>query len=192
EGRGAAQERRGGARRARGRAGGISARRRASEPADRRAHPAGACPPRACPGAAPTRGPRGQPCRRDRGGGLPDPCVGETLLMNDQRIARNIVTIGASAGGVEALMQLFTLLPRDLPAAIAFVIHRSPVYETRLPWLLGQRTPLRVAEPRDGQRLEPGWVYAAPRDQHLVMENGHLRTFQGPKEHRTRPAIDPL
>src|SRR5262249_49986675 len=149
-----------------------------------RPHPSGAGRPCACPGAASTRGPRGEPCRRDRRGGLPDPCDGKTFVINNQRIARDIITIGASAGGVEALLHLFSLLPNDLPAAIAFVIHRSPVYETRLPWLLGQRTRLRVTEPRDGQRVEPGWIYAAPRDQHLVMENGHLRTFQGPKEHR--------
>lgn len=113
-------------------------------------------------------------------------------VVNAARVARDIVVIGASAGGVEALQALFSQLPATLPAVIAVVIHRSPLFESRLPFVLGLRAHLTVVEPRDGDRVVPGHVYTAPRDQHLVFEDGHLRTNRGPKEHRTRPAIDPL
>jgi len=113
-------------------------------------------------------------------------------MMNTERIRRNVITIGASAGGVEALTVLFSLLPRDVSAAIAFVLHRSPVFESSLPWVLSRRARLRVIEPADGDRFERGLIYAAPRDHHLMFEDGVIRLTRGPKEHRTRPAIDPL
>jgi two-component system chemotaxis response regulator CheB len=112
--------------------------------------------------------------------------------INAARVARDIVVIGASAGGVEALQRLLGQLPASLPAAVAIVIHRSPLFESRLPFVLGLRSQLPVAEPHDGDRVVPGHVYSAPRDQHLVFEDGQFRLNRGPKEHRTRPAIDPL
>jgi two-component system chemotaxis response regulator CheB len=113
-------------------------------------------------------------------------------MINTERIRRNVITIGTSAGGVEALRCLFSLLPGDVPAAIALVLHRSPVFESRLPLVLGRRTRLRVVEPADGEPFKPGSIYVAPRDQHMLLENGVLRLHRGPKEHGTRPAIDPL
>ena len=113
-------------------------------------------------------------------------------MINANGVRRDIVTIGASAGGIEALMYLFAKLPPRLPSAIAVVVHRSPVLETRLPWVLGRRAGIPVLEPTDGQRFEPGRIYAAPRDQHLVLEDSVVRLNRWPKEHRTRPAVDPL
>ena len=112
--------------------------------------------------------------------------------MNAAGIARDIVVIGASAGGVEALQALLAQLPRTLPAVVAVVIHRSPMFESRLPFVLGLRAHLPVMEPGDGDPVVPGRIYTAPRDQHLVFEDGQLHLNRGPKEHRTRPAIDPL
>jgi two-component system chemotaxis response regulator CheB len=113
-------------------------------------------------------------------------------MINEQRVVRDRVVIGASAGGVMALIRLLEGLPRDLPAALSIVLHRSPFYETQLPFVLGRRTPLKVIEPHDGIAVQPGVVYVAPRDQHMVMYDGVLRLDRGPKQHRTRPAIDPL
>ena len=113
-------------------------------------------------------------------------------MINTERIRRNVITIGASAGGVEVLRCLFSLLPGDVPAAIAVVLHRNPVFESRLPLVLGRRARLRVVEPADGEPFKPGSIYVAPRDQHMLLENGVLRLHRGPKEHGTRPAIDPL
>src|SRR5439155_5293886 len=80
--------------------------------------------------------PRGGSGRRSE----PYPHDGGRLVINTERIRRNIITIGASAGGVEALGFLFSLLPRDVPAAIAMVLHRSPVSEGRLARVLSRRT----------------------------------------------------
>ena len=113
-------------------------------------------------------------------------------MVNQERIRRDVVTIGASAGGVEAVRQLLSHLPADLPAALAIVIHRSPVFESRLPFVLSRRAKMEVVEPADGDPFVQKRAYTAPRDQHLLVEDGVVRLSHGPKEHRTRPAIDPL
>ncbi|HYE90996.1 MAG TPA: chemotaxis protein CheB [Terriglobales bacterium] len=112
--------------------------------------------------------------------------------INGDGRARDVVTIGASAGGVQALMQLLSKLPGDLPAIIGIVLHRSPYHETKLPWVLGRHASLKVIEPEDGQPLTVSTVYVAPRDQHLTFSQGVACLDHGPKEHRTRPAVDPL
>jgi two-component system, chemotaxis family, protein-glutamate methylesterase/glutaminase len=113
-------------------------------------------------------------------------------MINAERVARDVIVIGGSAGALLPLLRLLEGLPRSLPATIAVVLHRSPFHETRLPWVLGRRTRLMVAEASDGDPLGHGMVYVAPRDQHMLVENGVLRLDRGAKEHRTRPAIDPL
>ncbi len=112
--------------------------------------------------------------------------------VNAERQARDIVVIGASAGGVQALMHLLSKMPADLPAVIGIVLHRTPYHETRLPVLFGRHCALRTAEPEDGAELTRGVVYIAPRDQHLLFEKDRARLSRGPREHMTRPAIDPL
>jgi two-component system chemotaxis response regulator CheB len=107
-------------------------------------------------------------------------------------LRRDVVTIGASAGGVEALIRLFEKLPPTIPAAIAVVIHRSARHESQLAEVLGRRASLPVLEPSDGQRIEAGHVYLAPRDVHLLMEPSVFRLDSGPKQQGTRPAVDPL
>src|SRR5687768_10350138 len=91
-----------------------------------------------------------------------------------------------------ALLRLLELLPQDLPATLSIVLHRSPFHETQLAWVLGRRSRLKVVEPDDGAAVRPGVVYVAPRDQHMVMYDGVVHLDRGPKQHRTRPAIDPL
>ncbi|HXG02639.1 MAG TPA: chemotaxis protein CheB [Candidatus Binatia bacterium] len=113
-------------------------------------------------------------------------------MINAERIARDVICIGMSAGGVEAIMRLVALFPQDLPAAVAFVIHRSPLHESNLPSLLNRRSRLPVSEPVDGEPVARGRIYAAPRDQHMLVDDGLIRLCRGAKEHRTRPAIDPL
>lgn len=106
--------------------------------------------------------------------------------------ARDVVMVGASAGGVQALMDLVGKLPAEPPVAVAVVIHRSPLYETHVAELLGRRTALPVIEPVDESPFEHGCIYIAPRDHHMRLEGSRLRLDHGPKQHRTRPAIDPL
>lgn len=113
-------------------------------------------------------------------------------MLNEKRLRRDVIVIGASAGGVEALIQLFERLPADLPAAIATVIHRSPLYSLKLDQVLGRRARLPVVEPSHEYPVKQGAIYLAPRDHHLTFANEHFNLDRGPKEHHTRPAVDPL
>ena len=113
-------------------------------------------------------------------------------MINADRCARDVVVVGASAGGVPTLIALFAKLPRDLPAAVAVVLHRSPYHESNLSRVLARWANLSIVEPADGTALEGRRVYIAPRDHHMTLEDGRVRIHRGPKEHRTRPAVDPL
>jgi two-component system chemotaxis response regulator CheB len=104
----------------------------------------------------------------------------------------DIVVIGASAGGVEALKSLVKWLPRDLSAAVFVVLHTWPRGTSYLPEILTSAGRLPATHPRDGEAFEPGRIYVAPPDHHMLLEAGHIRLNKGPRENRTRPAIDPL
>jgi two-component system, chemotaxis family, protein-glutamate methylesterase/glutaminase len=105
---------------------------------------------------------------------------------------RDLVVIGASAGGVQALRDLLAGLPAGLPASLAIVLHRDPFAASMLTDVLGRRSLLPVSEPSHGETLRHGQVYVAPRDHHMVLDDGRLLLNRGAKEHYTRPAIDPL
>jgi two-component system chemotaxis response regulator CheB len=104
----------------------------------------------------------------------------------------DIVVLGASAGGVEALGQLVSHLPADLPAALLVVLHTPPTRESRLPAILDRAGPLAAAHARDGERIRAGQIYVAPPNYHLTVEHESLRLVQGPTENGFRPAADPL
>jgi two-component system, chemotaxis family, protein-glutamate methylesterase/glutaminase len=104
----------------------------------------------------------------------------------------NIVVIGASAGGVEALRKLVAKLPQDLSAAIFVVMHLSPVAPSVLPQLLDSAGPLQATAASNGEPIQPSRIYVAPPDHHLLLERGFMRLTRGPRENRFRPAIDPL
>src|SRR5205809_2114941 len=105
---------------------------------------------------------------------------------------KDIVVVGASAGGMAALEQLVAGLPRGLPAAVFVVWHLAPGVKSVLPTLLTPAGPLPACNPKDGDRIEPGRIYVGPNDHHMLLENGYIRIARGPKENRFRPAIDPL
>lgn len=102
-----------------------------------------------------------------------------------------LVVIGASAGGVAALMTLVSMLPGDFPWAILIVLHIGQ-HRSVLPQLLSERGPLRAAHAQHEERIVAGRIYVAPPDRHLLVDDGHMALSKGPKEHFTRPAIDPL
>ena len=105
---------------------------------------------------------------------------------------RDVVVIGASAGGIESLVQIMGGLPADFPAAVAVVLHVPPDNPSVLPRILARSGALPCDSPRDRQRLEPGRVYVARPDHHLLIRRGHFRVTRGPRENGFRPAVDPL
>ena len=107
-------------------------------------------------------------------------------------LGHRIITIGASAGGVEALTQLVRHLPPDLPAAIFIVLHIPAYAISALPRILSRNGALPAIHPQDGQAIQPGQIYIAPPDHHLLVENGYLHLVRGPRENSHRPAVDPL
>ena len=111
--------------------------------------------------------------------------------INTEGVKRDVIVIGASAGGVMALEELFRSLPARLPAAIGVVLHRG-TSPGELVTVLARRSPLPVIEPKDSVPLKPGLIYLAPADHHLLFEHGGITAYRGPKEHSARPAIDPL
>ncbi len=106
---------------------------------------------------------------------------------------RDIIVIGASSGGIDALKELVAALPRDLRASIFVVLHVAPYSLGILPEILGRAGSLPVANARDWDRIEPGRIYVAPPDHHLLLDpSGYVRVTRGPRENRFRPAVDPL
>jgi|SRR5436190_3860336 len=103
-----------------------------------------------------------------------------------------IVVVGTSAGGIEALRTLAAALPADFPAPICVVMHTAPQSPGVLHEILSRSGPLVSTLAVSGERLRPGRVYVARPDHHLLVEPGKLRVTKGPKENRFRPAIDPL
>jgi two-component system chemotaxis response regulator CheB len=105
---------------------------------------------------------------------------------------RDIVVIGASAGGVEALTQLIAGLPADLPASVFVVLHIHPDSPSLFPRLLNRRSALPAAHAVHGEMIAPGRVYVAPADNHLMLRSGYMDVVRGPKETGHRPSVDAL
>jgi two-component system chemotaxis response regulator CheB len=105
---------------------------------------------------------------------------------------RDIIVVGASAGGIEAVSKLLHEIPASFPAAIFVVIHLSPDVESMIPSILGRATRLEIVRARNGEPIREGRVYVAPPDEHLLLEPGRMATTKGPKENGFRPAVDPL
>jgi two-component system chemotaxis response regulator CheB len=105
--------------------------------------------------------------------------------------AHDIVVIGASAGGVEAISKVVAGLPRDLKAAVFVVLHLSRGRSV-LPEILTRAGRLPAKHPIDGELIQHGRIYVAVPDHHLTIEDDHVRVLHGPTENSARPAVDPL
>jgi two-component system, chemotaxis family, protein-glutamate methylesterase/glutaminase len=105
---------------------------------------------------------------------------------------RDIIVVGTSAGGVEALRALVGGLPADFPGSVFVVMHTAPDSPGVLAQILGRSGPLPATNASNRERIRPGHIYVAPPDCHLLLEPGVVRTTHGPRENRFRPAVDPL
>jgi two-component system chemotaxis response regulator CheB len=106
---------------------------------------------------------------------------------------RDIIVVGASAGGVEALVELAGGLPPGFPASVLVVCHFPPGARSILPEILSRAGPLLAVHPMDGDPVLPGHIYVAPPDHHLVFgPGGRLRLTREARENHHRPAMDPL
>lgn len=107
-------------------------------------------------------------------------------------VRRELIVIGASAGGIEALKILLRGLPAGLPATVLVVIHTAPRSESALAHVLADSCALPISHPNGDAPLQHGIVYVAVPDRHLLVEDSHAAAVMGPKENRSRPAIDVL
>lgn len=102
-----------------------------------------------------------------------------------------LVVVGASLGGLEALQVLLAGLPPEMPA-IAIVQHRSADPDGRLVDLLAAHTPLAMVEPDDKTAIAPATVYLAPSDYHLLVQRGWFSLSTEAPVQYARPSIDVL
>lgn len=108
-------------------------------------------------------------------------------------VGRDIIVVGASAGGVDALALLAGGLPPGLVASVFVVCHFPAAGRSVLPEILSRAGPLLARHAADGERFLPGQIYIAPPDHHLeLVPGGRMRLTQQARENHHRPAIDPL
>jgi two-component system chemotaxis response regulator CheB len=105
----------------------------------------------------------------------------------------DIIVIGASAGGVEALSEIVRGLPSGLPASLFVVCHFPAGSRSVLPEILSRSGPLLATHATDGETFYPGQIYVAPPDRHLLLAPGcKMRLLRTARENHNRPAADPL
>ncbi len=103
----------------------------------------------------------------------------------------DIVVVGASAGGVEALSALMRGLPPYFPASVFVVLHLMGGRSMLAP-ILSRSGPLIATAALNGEPIARSHIYVSPPDVHMVLEDGRIRLTYGPREKGCRPAIDPL
>lgn len=120
-----------------------------------------------------------------------------TIVLDTPPLARapayDVVAIGGSAGGIQALIAVLSSLPASFPLPILVVQHLSATLPSRLPEVLGWRTSLRAKWAQDGEPLAPGTVYVAPPDRHLLVGTGRrVALSSAERAGRWRPSVDAL
>lgn len=105
---------------------------------------------------------------------------------------RNVIVIGASAGGVEALRTIVAGLPAGLPASVMVVLHLPPYHGSVLPAILSRSGPMPARHPESQEKLAESVIRVAPPDHHMVVSDSQIVLTRGPRENGHRPAIDVL
>jgi two-component system chemotaxis response regulator CheB len=105
----------------------------------------------------------------------------------------DVVAVAASAGGINALMELLQGLPADFPAAVVIVQHLDPRHRSLMADIMQRHCKLSVKQADEGDRIEPGNVYIAPPDHHLLITpHGTLTLTESELVHFVRPSADLL
>jgi chemotaxis response regulator CheB len=110
------------------------------------------------------------------------------------RVARDIVVLGGSAGGIQAVIAIVRALPGDFAGSIFIALHRGPdpAGAGTLADVFAGHTAVRTQTPRDNQRIQPSTIYVAPPDRQMSLENGVVRVLRSPHEERFRPCVNVL
>ena len=103
---------------------------------------------------------------------------------------RDIIVMGASAGGVEAYCEILRGLPADLAASVFIVQHVGS--RSVLADVLRRYAALQLATAADGEGVRHGRVYVAPVGRHLLLERGRVRLSRAGRENNQRPSVDAL
>jgi two-component system chemotaxis response regulator CheB len=106
--------------------------------------------------------------------------------------SKDIIVIGASAGGIDPIRTILAALPGNFGGSIFIVVHTAPDAPGVLASIFNSAGPLPAADARLGEKIVAGRVYVARPDHHLLVEPGRVRLTRGPRENRFRPAVDPL
>ena len=115
-----------------------------------------------------------------------------TKRLKPFMFGHDIIVMGASVGGVDALPRLIASLPANLPAAVFVVLHTAPQGPGLLPEIIRKTSKLPVRHALDGEKILRGQVYVAKPDYHLTVNGSRIRVVRGPKENFHRPSIDAL
>lgn len=114
-------------------------------------------------------------------------------MATESTEVRNIITVGASAGGLEAVTRLIKNFNTDMDAAIFIVIHLSTASKSDvIAKIIQQFTTFKCMVPVDQQEIENKTIYLAPSNHHLLLEKGIMRITKGATENHYRPSIDVL
>jgi two-component system chemotaxis response regulator CheB len=103
------------------------------------------------------------------------------------------IVIGSSAGGINALTKVLSVLPADFPLPIVIVQHLHPESGHHLPYILGTKSALKIKQADEKEKIEKGWVYLAPPNYHLLVEEDFTfsLSLESPVNY-SRPSIDVL
>src|ERR1044072_408741 len=106
-------------------------------------------------------------------------------------VSFEIVAIASSAGGLNALSRVLSVLPQDFPAAIVIVQHLDPRHRSLIAHIMSRRTKLAVREAQDGDKISKGTVLIAPPDKHMLVSNtATISLTQTELVHFVRPSAD--
>ena len=117
---------------------------------------------------------------------------GRMTMVATKSLNNRVFVIGASAGGIETMLELLRLLPQDFPAPILLVIHTAMNSPGLLARVLQRESGVLVVNAKNGKKIQSSHIYVAPPNFHLVVEGDRVRLMNGTVENRHRPAIDPL